>query len=354
MSFFMLKYLLKESFMTTQNWLYDIETLRIERKINQESFLKDIVSDRQYRRYLNGESTLTLTIFLKLLERLDYTLPTFLTYLETKKTKEHQQFEQLRFAMIDFDYSTSKTMIKDIQSKHLSKEQLETLKLYETLIEFYEKLGQNEHLDKTRVDNILKETNVLSLLNYTYYSSSTFSLINLLMNKIFNVLDQEKQQRFLRFYLDFIENRKFVLDGDTLENKQMVYSYYVSAIYGRPHISEEETKKGGQLIKDAILLTKETLMSYNLMALNYLNSSMCYLHQLNDDAKKSLFYTFMSVFGTGNPEGIFPSFKLAFSQVTTSQVLLKDFKDELLRHLKTDTYYQEEVLSYNDLSTCAG
>jgi len=340
--------------MTTENWLYDIETLRIERKINQALFLKEIVSDRQYRRYLNGESTPTLTIFLKLLERLNYTLPTFLTYLETKKMKHNQQFDQLRFAMIDFDYTTSKVLIKDIKSMQLSNDQIETLRLYETLIDFYEKLGQNEQLDKTRVENILNETNVLSLLNHTYYSSSTFSLVNLLMNKIFNLLDQEKQQRFLSFYLDFIEDRKFVLDGDTLENKQMVYSYYVSAIYGRSYISEAETKKGGQLIKDAILLTKETLMSYNLMALNYLNSSMCYLHHLNEDAKKSLFYTFMSVFGTGNSEGILPSFKLAFSQVTTSQVILKDFKDELKRHLEKDTYYQEEVLSYNDLSTCAG
>ena len=340
--------------MNVQAWLNEVETLRISKKLNQTFFLKDIVSERQYRRYLTGDSSLTLSIFLKLLERLDYDLPTFLTYLDTKKNNIQQTFDQLRFAIIDFDYQHAKNMIDDMHKIDLSEDQKKTLKLYQSLINFYEQLGQNEHHDRMRVQSILDETHVLSLLDQTYYTSSTFSLINLLMNKIFNLLDQEKQQRFLTFYLDFIEDRKFVLDGDALENKQMVYSYYVSAIYGRSYISEAETKKGGQLIKDAILLTKETLMSYNLMALNYLNSSMCYLHHLNEDAKKSLFYTFMSVFGTGNPDGIFPSFKLALSQVTTSDMIIKDFKDELKRHLQSDTYYQEEVRAYNDLSTCAG
>ncbi len=60
----------------------------LKKKINQDVFLKDIVSDRQYRRYLNQESVMTLDIFLKLLQRLDYDVSSFLTYIDQKQLEE--------------------------------------------------------------------------------------------------------------------------------------------------------------------------------------------------------------------------------------------------------------------------
>lgn len=86
--------------MNVQAWLNEVETLRISKKLNQTFFLKDIVSERQYRRYLTGDSSLTLSIFLKLLERLDYDLPTFLTYLDTKKITSNKP-------LINYDLQSS-------------------------------------------------------------------------------------------------------------------------------------------------------------------------------------------------------------------------------------------------------
>lgn len=340
--------------MTINHYIYEIESLRIEKKINQEVFLKDIVSDRQYRRYLNQESVMTLDIFLKLLQRLDYDMSSFLVYVDQKQLEEKKPLLDIRSAIIDFDYIKAKTWIHALKKRPQKKDIDAMLSLYLKLIDFYEKLDLDKDSDHQKVSSLLKETDVLDSLKETYFSSDKFSSINLLMNKIFNRVESVHQKAFLDFYSDFIEGKKVVLDGDTMENIQMFYSYFCSATFGRSYISEEEAEKGGRYIKDAIQLTRETLMTYNLMALNYLNSSICYLHKLNEDAKKSLFYTLMSVIATGNHQGIFPSFKLAFGDVVTRENLIKDFKDELQRHLEHDTKYYEEAKDFNDLSTCAG
>jgi hypothetical protein len=340
--------------MEINHYVYEIESMRIEKKINQEVFLKDIVSDRQYRRYLNHESVMTLDIFLKLLQRLDYDMATFLVYVDQKQLEEKKPLMDIRSAIIDFDYDKAKTWIHALKKRPQTKDIDALLTLYLKLIDFYEKLDLNKDSDNQKVSAFLKETDVLDALNETYFSADKFSSINLLMNKIFNRVEPIHQKAFLDFYSDFIEGKKIVLDGDTMENIQMFYSYFCSATFGRSYISEDEAEKGGRYIKDAIQLTRETLMTYNLMALNYLNSSVCYLHKLNEDAKKSLFYTLMSVIATGNHQGIFPSFKLAFGDVVSKENLLRDFKDELQRHLEHDTHYYEEAKTYNDLSTCAG
>ena len=340
--------------MDINHYVFEIEALRIEKKINQDVFLKDIVSDRQYRRYLNQESVMTLDIFLKLLQRLDYDISSFLTYIDQKQLEEQKPLLDIRSAIIDFDYNKAKALIHDVKKTPQSKEIDDMLRLYLKLIDFYEKLDLNKDSDNQKVSSFLKETNVLSSLQETYFSADKFSSINLLMNKIFNRVEPVHQKAFLDFYSDFIEGKKVVLDGDTLENIQMFYSYFCSATFGRSYISEEEAEKGGRYIKDAIQLTKETLMTYNLMALNYLNSSVCYLHKLNEDAKKTLFYALMSVIATGNHQGIFPSFKLAYGDVVSKENLIQDFKSELKRHLEHDTKYYEEAKEFNDLSTCAG
>ncbi len=340
--------------MNIEQYVYEIESLRIEKKINQDVFLKNIVSDRQYRRYLNHESVMTLDVFLKLLRRLEYDITSFLTYIEQKQLDKKKPLFDIRSAMIDFDYNKAKTLIYNLQKTTQTNDIDAMLSLYLKLIDFYEKLDVNKDSDNRKVSTFLKDTHVLDSLDARYFSAEKFSSISLLMNKIFNRVEPFYQIKFLDFYSDFIEGKKFLLDGDTLENIQMFYSYFCAATFGRSYISEDEAEKGGRYIKDAIQLTRESLMTYNLMALNYLNSSMCYLHKLNKDAKKSLFYTLMSVIASGNYQGIFPSFKLAFSDVVSKNDLIQDFISELEKHLNNDTQYYEEAKAYNDLSTCAG
>jgi len=321
--------------MDINQYVYEIESLRIEKKINQDVFLKNIVSDRQYRRYLNHESVMTLDVFLKLLRRLEYDITSFLTYIEQKQLDKKKPLFDIRSAMIDFDYNKAKTLINNLQQTTQTNDIDAMLTLYLKLIDFYEKLDINKDSDNRKVSTFLKETHVLDSLDARYFSAEKFSSINLLMNKIFNRVEPLHQKNFLDFYSDFIEGKKFLLDGDTLENIQMFYSYFCAATFGRSYISEDEAEKGGRYIKEAIQHTRQTHMTYNLMALNYLNSSMCYLHKALDDAKKSAYTTFVS----------------AFSQVISIDVLKTHLIEEFKRYANNDIFYYEEVKTYNDLST---
>jgi transcriptional regulator with XRE-family HTH domain len=340
--------------MQLQKIMYVLESLRTHKKMTQQHFLQSITSDRQYRRYLNLESDMTIETLTKLINRLDMTLESFFSYVETYVSKKEHAFQVLKQKMSDYDYEHALQDITIISSTYdLTEDERETLEFYQGLITFYQQLGDKEK-DKRFVLSRIQDLNLLEMLNHTYYSNDTFSFINLFMNKTYNLMSLDIQLLFQQFYLDFINEKKFLLDGERLENIQMFYSYLVSAIYGKSVITQEETEMGGARIKAGIALTKKTHMTYNLMALNYLNSSMCYLHQLHEEAKKPLFFTFMAVLSQDQAKGMIPAFVTAFSQVTNKDTLLKDILEMLERYLYHPYHYYEEVETYDDLSRCAG
>lgn len=340
--------------MELQKISYALESLRIDKKMTQSFFLRDIMSDRQYRRYLNLESDMTLETLVQLIERLEMTLESFFNYVDHFVTQKEKAFQNLKQHMSDYHYDQASHDIKLIQKMDgLLEEDLQILRLYQSLITFYQKLGDKDK-DQQLVLKLMKELNLLSMLTHTYYSNDTFSFVNMFMNKTYNLMPLPIQLQFQQFYLDFIQEKKFLLDGERLENIQMFYSYLASSIYGKSTITQEETNLGGMLIQEGIHLTKKTHMTYNLMALNYLNSSMCYLHHLHTEAKNPLFFTMMSVLSQDNAKGILPAFLQALTQVATKETLLNDTLEMLDFYFTHNKRYYEEVETYDDLSRCAG
>ena len=82
--------------MELQKIMFALESLRVDKKMTQSLFLKDIMSDRQYRRYLNMESDITVETLIQLIERLEMTLESFFHYVDTFMTKKEQVFQQLK------------------------------------------------------------------------------------------------------------------------------------------------------------------------------------------------------------------------------------------------------------------
>ena len=69
----------------TQEIVAFIDNLRDDRNMSQGDFLHNIVSMRQYRRYLSGESTMSYTILDQLAKRLDFDAELIIMELEAKK-----------------------------------------------------------------------------------------------------------------------------------------------------------------------------------------------------------------------------------------------------------------------------
>lgn len=339
--------------MTRYHIIESLETLRLKKKIKQSLFLEGVLSERQYRRYLNYESEMSIETLLTLIQRLDISIDEFFSYASSLESKKERFLKTLKTKVMDFDYQEAKRMIKTSHTYRLDEDEQSLIQLYQSLIEFYERLDESSERDVTFVNQLLKDTHLLAVLNQKYISNTMFSLVNLIVNKTYNLFNHETQRLFQQFYKRLIDKEILLIDGETIFDIQLYYSYYLSTIYGQKTISKDDTTSGGKLLLDAIVLTQETLMSYSLMALNYLNSSMCYGNKSLENAKKSQFYTLLSVLAQPNYDGILPSFKQAFAQVVDSKTFIDDFTQMLDYHIKNDTYYYKEIYTYDDLSTFA-
>lgn len=134
----------------TQEIVVFIDNLRDDRNMNQGDFLHNIVSMRQYRRYLSGESTMSYTILDQLAKRLDFDAELIIMELETKKIVQTQQINQLYNAVVGKDLSKASSLFRLIDTnKIISKSDLQ---LYNHALNMYDFITKKI----TEIDTILK------------------------------------------------------------------------------------------------------------------------------------------------------------------------------------------------------
>ncbi len=148
-------------------------------------------------------------------------------------------------------------MIHDVKKTPQSKEIDDMLTLYLNLIDFYEKLDLNKDSDNQKVSSFLKETNVLSSLQETYFPLINFSSINLLMNKIFNRVDPFIKKAFLDFYSISLKEKSCFRRRYFRKHSNVLFLFLFSNVWKRSYISEEEAERRTLHKKDAIQLTKK-------------------------------------------------------------------------------------------------
>jgi hypothetical protein len=81
--------------MNNKNFASFLDTIREDRNITREDLVKDIVSLRQYYRFIKGESTLKSDTILKLLQRIEFDRSFFYEYFERTSNREFQQLQEI-------------------------------------------------------------------------------------------------------------------------------------------------------------------------------------------------------------------------------------------------------------------
>ena len=99
-----------------------IEKLRSLRNITQEDFLHDIVSLRQYRRYISGDSTISYSILEKLSKRLGFEANFIITELETEKVNQTLLVNDLYNLVANKQFDRVNKLLTEIDEKHLLSE----------------------------------------------------------------------------------------------------------------------------------------------------------------------------------------------------------------------------------------
>lgn len=175
-----------------------IEKLRSLRNITQEDFLHDIVSLRQYRRYISGDSTISYSILDKLSKKLGFEANFIITELETEKVNQTIQVNDLYNLVANKQFISVNELLTKIDKKHLLSENNRLL--YQHSINLLELLKGNSSelitINKTKklfdYNNLLKKrvlstSELLGLISFFQYDS--FKEKNIIAKTLSSFLD---------------------------------------------------------------------------------------------------------------------------------------------------------------------
>ncbi|MFA5692827.1 MAG: hypothetical protein WC907_04345 [Acholeplasmataceae bacterium] len=94
----------------------------MDRNLSQENFLHDVISLRQYRRYLSGDSTLSYVILDKLAKKLGFDAEYIIMELEIEKIKQSQNVYELYNAVVSKNFNLVKELLNNIDKDNLISE----------------------------------------------------------------------------------------------------------------------------------------------------------------------------------------------------------------------------------------
>lgn len=194
----------------TREIIVFIDKLRSYRNMTQEELLHDIVSMRQYRRYMNGDSTMSYMILDLLAKRLDFDAELIIMELEAEKIKQAQQINNLYNAVVGRNYDKAKELFKEIDITHIisnndillynhSKNMFKYVSGEATQLETIKKTKELVDYDKLLKRKALSSSELLILVSFFYFDS--FKEINIIAEKL----------------ASFIENNITVVSGHNIK-----------------------------------------------------------------------------------------------------------------------------------------
>lgn len=295
-----------------------IDNLRQQKKLTMESFVKDIVSIRQYKRYLYGESDIPHKTLVLLAERLD-TNPTIIL-----REYDKAKFEQLQSLFNFYNYVVTYNFdkAKEYQDNHpldsiIDQKQKVFYKLSSHLLQYYLK---NE-------SRLFCAESIANLINYDKLMTQT----------VLDFIDIFG----LTILLSFIspEKKEVILDKlyDILLNKGN--SYIGDNAYAEQHILLKLAKELGiKNENEKVIAICEKAISTNKLHFSYLNLDYFYYYcalayrNLKDmkKAHESLKLSYLSLLIQNNKNNLDKFLKLFKEDFNvTEQNILKMFMNEI-------------------------
>lgn len=200
------------------------DMLRFSRKMTLEDLTHDIVSIRQFRRYIRGEYQMPQIVFNNLSIRLGFKPEHILLEFEALKLQETKKMNSLHNAVVNKDFIVAKKMIDDIDENYIiEKNNLIMFKFSKLLMDYYQKNISPEFF----VDQIKELINYDSLFDKMILSSTEVILLtSLLPIESFNQKD-----KVVLLLEKFISKQKTIVSGHN-DRLILLCLYYLSDYYG--------------------------------------------------------------------------------------------------------------------------
>ena len=258
-----------------------MENLRYDRKMSQEVYLHDVISQRQYYRYRNGESEVPFDVIVKFANKLQIPLLKLISSYQTYSEKEKEIVKEY------FNLVLSKRLIeaKQFISKQKSLMLLDDeTKLFYQVSRILHDFYQNKITNIQLLEKLKKQINFNDIMKKEMLHDIEIYLIGLIMEY------SEKDRELIFAKIDSLRrNDKLLLGGNSLLDLQ-VYFLVIKNL-GRMNRYLEVI----EMADLALEYTKRTYTYYLKEYFYYYKALAYYFLNQKEKFEESLFCTVISL-----------------------------------------------------------
>lgn len=183
-----------------------LERLRAARNISQEVFTENVVSLRQYRRYLNGESDIPFQIIHNLTTKLGVKTDNLLRELENVKLEETRIINKLYNLAVNLAHEEFIKLSKEVPLDHIIEKSNQVLYQHSVILDnLYQK-------KLTKLDAAMQNA---KLINYPKVLSQKImtSIEMLILSSFLDVFDVTQHEQIIARIKDYISDNSLVISG---------------------------------------------------------------------------------------------------------------------------------------------
>lgn len=192
--------------MQSQEIVKYLENIRLGRNITQSEFIEDIVSSRQYHRYLNGESQIAFSTLEKFAEKLGLSTRKLITQIEREKHEQNRTISMFYNAVVNQDRATEKSLEKTLNTMNILDNDSRLFYEFAKIIsQFYK-----QALSKSDVTEKIKQLiHYPEILEHEYLTDIEM----LVMSSLIDFLPKEKHTPILVRLTVYYENQDRIMSG---------------------------------------------------------------------------------------------------------------------------------------------
>ena len=192
-----------------------MENLRYDRKMSQEVYLHDVISQRQYYRYRNGESEVPFEVIVKFANKLQIPLLKLISSFQTYSEKEKEIVKEYFNLVLSKRLIEAKQFISKQKSLMLLDDQTKLFyQVSRILFDFYSKKITNLQL----IDKLKRLINFNDIMKKEMLHDIEIYLIGLIMEHS----DDDRELIFAK--IDSLRlNDKLLIGGNSLLDLQVYF-----------------------------------------------------------------------------------------------------------------------------------
>jgi len=183
-----------------------LERLRAARNISQEAFTLNVVSLRQYRRYLNGESDIPFQVIHNLTAKLGVKTDNLLRELENVKVEETKLINKLYNLAVNLAHDEFIKLSREVPLEHIIEKSNQLLYQHSVIL---------DNLYQKKLTKFEAATQNAKLINYPKILSQQImtSIEMLILSSFLDVFDVTQHELIIAKIKDFINDNSLVISG---------------------------------------------------------------------------------------------------------------------------------------------